>query len=159
MKKIATTFLLLCVFSVPAVFAQDASAQSGPDQANRGARMIQHRVSYLTSALSLNPAQQTQVTTILTNAETSESAVQNNMRAAHATLKTAVQSNDAAAMEQASNSIGTLTAQSTLAHAKADAAIFLLLTPDQQSKMSQLEPEGRRGGPGGPGGPGGGPIR
>lgn len=156
MKKLAATLLLLCVFSVPAIYAQNADPAAGPDQANRGARMLQHRVSYLTSALSLNSAQQTQVTTILTNAETTESTIQNNMRAARATLKTAVQSNDAAAMEQASNSIGTLTAQSTLAHAKADAAIYLLLTPDQQSKMSQLEPEGRRGGPGGPGG---GPIR
>ena len=59
-------------------------------------------------------------------------------------------------MEQASNTIGTLMAQELLARSKTEAAIYQLLTPEQQTKMTQLESLGRRGGRGfgGPGGAG-----
>jgi len=53
--------------------------------------------------------------------------------------------------------IGNLTAQSTLARAKSDAAIYKLLTPDQRTKYSQMQAEMGmgRGGPRGRGGRGG----
>jgi Spy/CpxP family protein refolding chaperone len=79
------------------------------------------------------------------------------MHTAHESLKTAIRANDAAAMEQASTSIANLEAQETLARAKTEAAIYQLLTPEQQSKFSALEEEhgpGGHGGPRGPGGPG-----
>ena len=71
-----------------------------------------------------------------------------SMKSAHTNLQNAIHSNDAAAMEQAANSIGTLTAQAALAHAKTQAAIYQVLTPDQQTKMSQLESESHRRGRG-----------
>lgn len=151
MKKTAIAMLLACVFAAPAVFAQDndAATTAAPNEPGRAAHTIQHRVSYLTTVLSLNAAQQTQVATILTNAEANRSASRTSMKTAHTNLRNAIHSNDAAAMEVAANSIGTLTAQETLAHAKTEAAIYQVLTADQQTKMAQLETEGgHRGGPG-----------
>jgi Spy/CpxP family protein refolding chaperone len=124
MKKTVIVLALTCVFAV------------------------QHRVNYLTTVLSLTSAQQNQVTNILTSAATNQSTVHASMKTAHTNMQNAIHSNDAAAMEQAANSIGTLIAQQMLAHAKTEAAIYQALTPEQQTKMSQLESKGRRGGRG-----------
>jgi Spy/CpxP family protein refolding chaperone len=108
--------------------------------------------------LSLSATQQQQATTILTNAATSEQSLHEQMRAAHENLKAAVQKNDTASIDQIAASIGNLTSQSIAIHAKADAALYTLLNPDQQAKFDQLETRGpghRHGGPGGPP-PGGG---
>jgi len=137
------------MFAAPALFSQTAaSTPAGPNEANRGADMVQHRVSYLTTVLSLSTAQQTQVTSILTTEESNRSTAHASMKTAHTSLHSAIQSNDAAAMEQAANAIGTLTAQETLAHAKTEAAIYQVLTPEQQTKMTQLQSEEHHGGPG-----------
>ncbi|MFZ0523563.1 MAG: Spy/CpxP family protein refolding chaperone [Candidatus Acidiferrales bacterium] len=146
MKKTAIALLLACVFAAPAVFAQDTDAAAAPNDPGRAAHMVQHHVSYLTTVLSLTSAQQTQVTTILTSAEANRATVHASMKTAHTSLQNAIHSNDAAAMEAAANSIGTLTAQETLAHAKTEAAIYQVLTADQQTKMAQLETEGGHGG-------------
>jgi Spy/CpxP family protein refolding chaperone len=153
MKKTVIALVLTYVFAAPALFAQTANTTpAGPSGSTRAAHMVLHRVNYLTTVLSLTPAQQTQVTSILTSAATNRSTVHASMKTAHTNLQNAIHSNDAAAMEQAANSIGTLIAQQTLAHAKTEAAIYQVLTPEQQTKMSQLESEGHRGGRGfGPG--------
>jgi Spy/CpxP family protein refolding chaperone len=150
MKKAAITFLLAGIFAAPAIFAQ------GPDGPG-GGNNVQRRVAFLTERLSLTSAQQTQVTAILNasndaNASTSRAS----MKAAHDVLNTAVQANDSAAMEQAATTIGNLTAQSTLARAKDDAAIYKILTPDQRTKYSQMQQDMGmgRGGPRGRGGRG-----
>jgi Spy/CpxP family protein refolding chaperone len=157
MKKTGMILALACMLAVPAVFAQTADTSAAPPRGgDRGGHMIQHRLNYLTTVLSLTPAQQTQVKTVLTNASASGSATHASMKAAHTNLKAAIHSNDAASMEQASNTIGTLMAQELLARSKTEAAIYQLLTPEQQTKMTQLESLGRRGGRGfgGPGGAG-----
>jgi len=146
MKKIATTLALICMFASPALFAQAAdSTPEAPSASTRAAKMVQHRVNYLTTVLSLTTAQQAQVTTILTNAVASHSTASTSMKTAHTNLQNAIHSNDAAAMEQAANSLGAMSAQKTLAHAKIEAAIYQTLTPEQQAKMLQLETQGHRG--------------
>ncbi len=146
MKKTAIALLVACVFAAPAAFAQEADAASTtPNETGRATNMVQHRVAYLTTVLSLTSAQQTQVTNILTNAHANQSTMHTSMKTAHTNLQNAIRSNDAAAMEQAANTIGTLSAQETLAHAKTEAAIYQVLTPDQQTKMAQLEIEGHHG--------------
>ncbi len=151
MKKAAIALLLTTIFSAPAVFAQ------GPDGPG-GGNNVQRRVAFLADRLSLTSAQQTQVTAIL-NAGTDANATTSraSMKAAHDTLNTAIQANDSAAMEQAATTIGNLTAQSTLARAKTDAAIYKVLTPDQRTKYSQMQQDMGmgRGGLRGRGGRGG----
>ncbi|HXN71844.1 MAG TPA: Spy/CpxP family protein refolding chaperone [Candidatus Acidoferrales bacterium] len=143
MKKIAIVLALVCMFVSPALFAQTAeNTTEAPNASTRSAKMVQHRVSYLTTVLSLTTAQQAQVTTILTNAAASHSNASTSMKTAHTNLQNAIHSNDAAAMEQAANSLGAISAQKALAHAKIEAAIYQTLTPEQQAKMTQLETQG-----------------
>jgi Spy/CpxP family protein refolding chaperone len=151
MKKAAIAFLLAAIFAAPAILAQ------GPDGPG-GSNNVQRRVAFLTDRLSLTSAQQTQVTAILNaGADANASTSRASMKAAHETLNAAVQANDSAAMEQAATMIGNLTAQSALARAKTDAAIYKVLTPDQRTKYSQMQQDMGvgRGGPRGRGGRGG----
>jgi Spy/CpxP family protein refolding chaperone len=151
MKKAATTLLLATIFFAPAIFAQ------GPDGPG-GGNNVQRRVAFLTDRLSLSSAQQTQITAILNaGGDANSTTSRASMKAAHDTLNTAVQANDSAAMEQAATMIGSLTAQSTLARAKTDAAIYKVLTPEQRAKYSQMQQDMGmgRGGPRGRGGRGG----
>jgi Spy/CpxP family protein refolding chaperone len=149
MKKAAITLLFATFFFAPVIFAQ------GPDGPG-GGNNVQRRVAFLTDRLSLTSAQQTQITAILNaGGDANSTTSRATMKAAHDTLNTAVQANDSAAMEQAATTIGNLTAQSTLARAKTDAAIYKVLTPDQRTKYSQMQQDMGRGGPRGRGGRGG----
>ena len=156
MKKTAMILALAGMFAAPVVFAQTTdTAAPPPNSAAHEQRMVQHRVAYLTTVLTLTTAQQTQITNVMSAAATGKSTNHSAMKNAHDSLKTAIHSNDAAGMEAASNTIANLMAQEMLAHAKTEAAIYQLLTPEQQTKMSALETEGHRGGgPRGFGGPG-----
>jgi Spy/CpxP family protein refolding chaperone len=134
-----TTFVLLILALASALLiAQAQNPPAPPDPA----KMVQHRVNYLTTVLNLNATQQQQATTIFTNAETSPSGIHGSMRAAHQALQTAVKNNDTNGISQAANTIGNLTAQVVAAHATASAAFYQILTPDQQAKMTQLEKNG-----------------
>ena len=156
MKRAAMALLIASIFAVPALFAQD-----GPGGGNN----VQRRVSFLADRLSLTSAQQTQVTAILGAGDSNSATSRASMKAAHDSLNAAAQANDSAAMEQAATTIGNLTAQSALARAKTDAAIYKVLTPDQRAKYSQMQEDmgmgrggrgrgGRGGGQGGASGPG-----
>lgn len=142
MRKPILAVLVLMAFASALLFAQTTSHPSPPTPAMRA----QHQVGFLTTVLSLTSAQQQQATTIFTNAATAEDGVRSNMKAAHETLHNAVKANDAAAIDQAAAGIGNLTAQSTSIHAKAHAAFYQLLTPEQQSKMGQLDLHRMHGG-------------
>lgn len=146
-----TTLLKVLPFLALAGVLAAAQHRNPPDPA----QMLQHHVDMLTRRLSLTTQQQQQATSIFTEAENNSKTVRDQMHAAHESLHAAVKKNDTAAIEQISNSIGNLTAQQTMAHAKAMAAFFQTLTPEQQTKLSQMESEHgpgmhRHGGPGGP---------
>lgn len=141
MLKVLAVGALATVFMV-------AQAQQPPEPG----QMVQHRISFLTTVLSLSPAQQQQATTIFTGAHSTQKSLRDQLRAAHDSLKTAIQKNDSAAIEQQASTIGNLTSQMVAAHAKAEAAFFQTLTPEQQTKFSQLQSEGPGHGHG-PGGP------
>jgi Spy/CpxP family protein refolding chaperone len=155
MKKIFAAAMLAAMFAVPATFAQAAStdaqaaqtqsttqadapqAQSSAGRAQFEQRMIQRRVAKMTALLTLTPAQQTQVTTILTNAAGSRTD-RGSMKQVRAQMRTAIEANDAATIEQASNTIGNIAAQNAAARAKTAAAIYQILSPDQKAKAAQL---------------------
>jgi Spy/CpxP family protein refolding chaperone len=64
--------------------------------------MTEHHLQFLTTVLSLTPAQQAQANTIFTNAANSNSQIRENMRTAHQALHTAIKNNDTAGIDQAS---------------------------------------------------------
>jgi Spy/CpxP family protein refolding chaperone len=117
--------------------------------------MAAHHVKTLTTLLSLTSAQQQQATTIYTNAAKAEQTAHESEKDARTSLRTAIKSNDTETIDQVSNTIAQATAQMTSIRAKADAALYQILTADQQSKLTELESEhmGPLDGHGGPGGP------
>jgi Spy/CpxP family protein refolding chaperone len=151
-----TTLLKVTVFlALAGVFAM---AQQGnpPDPA----KMAQHHIDFLTKQLSLTAQQQQQAATIFSGVANNAKTTHDQMRTAHDSLKAAIQKNDTAGIEQAANTLGALTTQMTVAHAKAQAAFYQTLTPEQQTKMNDLESHHGMGrghghgfGHGGPGGP------
>jgi Spy/CpxP family protein refolding chaperone len=151
MKNKLTACLLTSAFATSLLLAQGPGNRPTPEM------MVQHRVEFLTTQLALTSAQQQQATTIFTNAATAGATVRGNLKLAHQNLETAVKNNDTAGIEAAAAAIGNLTAQQTATGAKAQAAFYQILTPDQQAKFAQL------GGPDhggfGRGGFGGGPGR
>lgn len=128
---------LLKVTVVLALASVFAMAQQGnqPDSA----KMAQHHLDFLTKQLSLTPQQQQQASTIFSEAANNAKATHDQMGTAHDSLKAAIQKNDSAGIEQAANTIGNLTTQMITAHAKAQAAFYQTLTPEQQTKMNELE--------------------
>jgi Spy/CpxP family protein refolding chaperone len=143
MKKVAIVILAVTFGSF--AFGQGPTPPSPGDQTQR-------QVKYLTTVLSLTTAQQQQAKTLYANSATSEQTIRASMRKAHETLSTAAKNNDAAGIDQASNTIGQLTAQLASIHAKNDAALYQILTPEQQTKLSDLQSQ--HGGPSALGGPG-----
>jgi Spy/CpxP family protein refolding chaperone len=138
MKHLIVKLLIGSTLAASLLLAQ---GKGGPNSANA----IQHRVSYLTTLLSLNTSQQQQATTIFTNAASTAGTLHSSMKSAHQALNEAVQKNDGAGIDQASSTIGNLTAQLTSAEAKARAAFYQILLPDQQAKFTQLESQGGMG--------------
>ena len=132
-KKKAFTLLLGMVLATGFLIAQ------GPPGPPDPATMAQHQIKFLTTVLSLTSAQQQQAQTIFANVANSASGVHENMMTAHETLNAAVKNNDGAGITQAANTIGNLMAQMVAAHAKANAAFYQILTPEQQTKFNQLE--------------------
>lgn len=151
MKKLSIATLLTLVCAATVLLAQGPPAPPDP------AAHAQRQVKRLTTLLSLNAAQQQQATTIFTTASTSEVALRDQFRTAHDSLKDAIKANNTAAIDQIAGTLGSLSAQSIGIRAKAEAAFYQILTPDQQQKFSEFQSEGPGwfGGPGhGPGGPG-----
>jgi len=132
-------------------------AANGPGNPPDPATMIQMRVAYLTSLLSLTSAQQTQATTIFTNAYNSASSIKSSLQTDQQSLAAAVKANGTGTIDQLAATIGTLQGQLVAINAKADGAFYAILTSDQQTKYDSMPHGGPGFGPGGPGGPGGPP--
>lgn len=132
-NRIAAFGLLATLLVVSFSFAQKPSGPPDP------AMMVQHRVEFLTKSLGLSAEQQQNATTIFTNAANTMTGIHGSMEAAHDSLNTAVKNNDVNGISQAANTIGNLTAQMVSIHAKADAAFYQTLTPDQQAKFNDFE--------------------
>ena len=100
------------------------------------AMMAQRQVEHLTQRLSLTSAQQAQATTLFTDAQTANQSIMTNLRQAHTALAAAIKSNDTNAISTLTTQIGTLTGQMMANTAKADAAFYATLSPDQQAKYT-----------------------
>ena len=146
--------VLLTIVFAAILYAQGPGPGGPPDPAT----MVQHRVQHLTKMLSLTPEQQQQATTIFTNAVNGAAGIHDSMKTAHQNLQTAIKNNDQNGITQASTTIGNLTTQMIAAEAKAHAAFYQILTPDQKNTMDQMGDRGwghgggRRHGFGGPAG-------
>ena len=146
MKNKITGVLLTSLFAASCVFAQGKHTPPDP------ATIAQRRIAHLTTLLTLTTAQQQQATNIFTNSATADATVRTNLQAAHQALSDAIKKNDTAGIDQAANTIGSLTTQLTSTDGKAEAAFYQILTPDQQTKLGALRGMRGAGMFGGPGG-------
>ena len=145
MTRNRTTVLALMATMLATLALWAQSPQQGPPDP---AMHVQHQVDHLTKALGLTAAQQQSATTIFTNAANSSKSIHDSLRDAHQKLETAIHNNDTASIDSLSTTIGNLTAQMIANEAKAHAAFFQTLTPDQQAKAQQMHgPMGPMGGP------------
>ncbi|HUQ93461.1 MAG TPA: Spy/CpxP family protein refolding chaperone [Bryobacteraceae bacterium] len=122
-------------------FAQHPGHKRGgtpPDPA----AMVERRVTQLSASLSLTEDQKEKATTIFTNASTAAQSLRSTLKTTHESLADAVKTNNTAAIDQFSATLGNLTGQLAAIQGKADAAFYAVLTADQQSKFN----ESRRGG-------------
>ncbi len=143
--KLAATAAL----SVSLTFAQGFRPRDNGGTPPDPATMVQMKVTHLTAALTLNTAQQSQASTIFTNAGAASQTVHTNLETNREALAAAIKANNSTSIDQLAVSIGTLQGQLTSINAKAEAAFRALLTADQQTAYDSM--------PHGPGGPGGGP--
>lgn len=98
----------------------------------------QQRIDMLATLLNLTDAQKTQAATIFTNASQSATPLRDSVKQAHEQLQAAVKANSTNDIDQLSTTIGDAEGKLTAIHAKAFAAFYAILTPDQQSKLNDL---------------------
>ncbi len=148
MKNTVRSIAIILALAASFVFAQQMAPPHGDP-----ATHMQHHLAMLTKHLDLTAAQQQQATTIFTNAASAQTTLHASLKTAHDGLNSAIKNNDTAGIDQAAATIGNLTAQMISNHARSQAAFFQILTPDQQTKMTQFESQHQHfGGPEGMGG-------
>ena len=150
MKKMMTRFLLISAAGTSLLLAQGPGTPPSPPTP---ATIAQHRVNALTARLGLNSTQQTQALGFFTTAATTDAGLQPQLKTARQSLKTAIEANNLTNISTLTTEIGSLTAQIALADATAEAQIYQILTPTQQTAFSQGPGLGGPGGPGFGGGP------
>jgi hypothetical protein len=99
------------------------------------ATLVANQVGRLTSLLSLTSTQQSEATTIFTNAANAISPLQTTMRSDYTSLQTAVKSNATSTIDQLSSAIGSLYGQIVDIQNKADGAFYAILTSAQQTTL------------------------
>jgi Spy/CpxP family protein refolding chaperone len=144
--KVATAATLLSGL----IFAQ---GQFGPRSATPPdpATIIAREVARLTTLLDLTSTQATDITNILTSAQSSIAPIQTTLSTDRTSLTAAITSNNTASIGSLSASIGTAEGQILGFRSAAAASIYAALTAAQQTKLNSLGGVGILGG-GGPGG-------
>jgi Spy/CpxP family protein refolding chaperone len=147
MKQFLTRTAALAVLSAGAILAQgplhhegggpggNAGTNNPPDVAT----IVAREVNFLTHLLTLTTGQQTQATTIFTNALNSITPLETGITTARTALTTAIKANDTAGITTQSTAIGTAEGQITAIQARADAAFYALLTTDQKNTLNNLD--------------------
>jgi Spy/CpxP family protein refolding chaperone len=157
MKRITTQVMIAVLLSaVPAVLLAQEPPQGPPEHRGHGqmrhgefggpmmgdpAQFADHHVKFMTKLLTLTDDQQKQATAIYTDAANAAKKLQEQMKAAHDSLRAAEKNKNAAAVDQSAVAIGNLTAQMMATHAKSNIAFSKILTPEQQAKLDKFQSE------------------
>jgi Spy/CpxP family protein refolding chaperone len=109
-------------------------------------------LQWLVRELNLNDSQRASVNTLLQSEHTTMQSVMDSLRQAQEALNAAITSvpTDDGLLQAQVQQVSTIEAQLALTHARTEAKIFQLLTPEQQSRardlLSQREQQGGRRG-------------
>jgi len=147
MKKSITRIASIAALTTIALVAQGPRPENGnhggggtgsanpPDVAT----IVARQVNVLTRLLTLTTGQATQATTIFTTELNAITPIDTQITTARTALDAAIKSNTTATINTQAAAIGTLQGQIIAIRAKADAAFYLLLTTDQQTKLNSLD--------------------
>jgi Spy/CpxP family protein refolding chaperone len=119
-----------------------ALAQEGPPPAH-GALMGGHELRFLSRYLSLTEAQKAQVKQLLDGERSAASPLMQQAHQSHLQMTQLVQSGnfDETKAQTIAVSLSQTDSQLMVEHAKVEAQIFQLLTPEQKTKLTQLTTE------------------
>jgi hypothetical protein len=147
-QSIATAFLVV----LGAAFAFGQTIHTPPTPAT----MATMHVNQLAARLNLTDAQKTSAIGIFTTAYTNAQTIQTSLQTNRDALTAATKANNTASIDQLSTASGALNGQLTAINAKAEAALYALLTADQKTLYDAMPHGGGPGRGGFGGGPGGG---
>jgi Spy/CpxP family protein refolding chaperone len=114
--------------------ASTAAPATTPGPAHRHGRMG----AFLSAYLNLTPAQQAQRKSIFETARQSSMSVRHQLRQTRQSLLAAVQSNNAAEIQQLAQAEGSEIGQLAAIRSEAAAKAYQVLTPDQQQQLAKL---------------------
>lgn len=127
--------------ALPSISRKALVKHSGSKSAYKVPKTAAKQAKYINSLgalLTLTTSQKQQAATIFTSAAGTGASIRTNLKTARKELRTAVQNNDVNGISQAATTLGTVTSQHISNGARANAALFQLLTPDQQAKFSGM---------------------
>jgi len=99
-----------------------------------------HQHGRLAAALNLTDTQKTQMKSIFQSARQSAQPVRQQLKQTRQSLQAAVKAGDSNQIQQFAATEGTELGQLAAIHASARAQMFKMLTPEQQQKLSTLQP-------------------
>jgi len=111
--------------------AQTAPAAGGHRHGRMGA--------FLSSYLNLTPAQQAQQKSIFQEARQSAMPVRQQLKQTRQSLRAAIQTNNAAQIQQLATTEGSQVGQLAAIRGEAMAKAYQILTPDQQQQLAKLQ--------------------
>jgi Spy/CpxP family protein refolding chaperone len=103
-----------------------------------------HQHGRLAAALNLTDTQKTQMKSIFQSAHQSSQPVRQQLKQTRQSLQAAVKAGDSNQIQQLAANEGTELGQLAAIHASARAQMFKMLTPEQQQKLSTLQPAMQR---------------
>ena len=149
-RPIIRSVAALVLLTTGCLFAQPPMGR-GPD----GQSWAERRTQFLAIRLSLTDPQKQQVLALFTASDQNSESLETKLLQARRSLRDASRRNaPSSEIDQLATTVGFLFGQVEAIMAKADAAVYNILTADQRQKMDRGY-GGGRGGMGGPGGPGG----
>jgi Spy/CpxP family protein refolding chaperone len=149
MKKTILTIAAACLIAAPISFAHSQETNSNkkankPANRSSAESRVNRRVDYLTTVLSLTNSQQEQARKIFANVENENSAVFKNLRTEREDLRKAVNDNaPSGTIKKFSDAIGNNVGNLVANEANASEQFRTILTPEQQTKFTQLKRETR----------------
>jgi Spy/CpxP family protein refolding chaperone len=121
---------VVAALGAASLFAAETAAAGGHRHGRTGA--------FLSSELGLTAAQQTQAKSIFQDARQLAHPVRQQLKQTRQSLRTAVQSNDTAQIQQLAATEGGQVGQLAAIRSTAMAKVYQILTPDQQQKLASL---------------------
>ena len=141
MKKAVLTLITAGLIAAPAAFARVDTPKSANSRPQVAAR-VDHQVDYLTTVLSLTSSQRQQAKTIFMNAANANAVVFANLKTERQSLNKAVSGNEPTkSIAMLSDAIGSDTGKLVANRAMASEQFHKILTPEQQTKLTQLQHE------------------